>query len=83
MSSDGSLLSSPMLGLHEALPEPVRLVGGTGQTGLPRVLLVLIVLMIIACSSAFECVLARFCVNTLFGDSTGEEINLVFKTDLI
>ena len=72
MSSDGSLLSSPILGLHEALPEPVRLVGGTGQTGLPRVLLVLIVLTITARSTAFECV-TRFCVNTLFGDSVGEE----------
>ena len=53
MSSDGSLLSSPILGLHEALPEPVRLVGGTGQTGLPRVLLVLIILTIVTRSSAF------------------------------
>ena len=82
-SSDGVPPELAILGLREALPAPVRPVGSTGQTGLPRVLLVLIVLMIIACSRAFECVLARFCVNTLFGDSTGEEINLVFKTDLI
>ena len=34
-------------------------------------------------TSAIECVLARFSVNTLFGDSTGKEINLVVKTDLI
>ena len=32
---------------------------------------------------AHSSVLARFCVNILFGDSTGEQINLVFKTDLI
>ena len=32
---------------------------------------------------AHSSVLARFCVNILFGDSAGEKINLVLKTDLI
>ena len=31
---------------------------------------------------AHSSVLARFCVNILFGDSAGEHVNLVFKTDL-
>jgi hypothetical protein len=68
----GSLPSSLILGFREALPAPVRPVDGTGQTGLPRVLLVLIVLTITARSTAFKCV-TKFCVNTLFGDSVGEE----------
>ena len=61
-----------VLGFYEALLALVRPVGGTGQTSLPRVFLVLIILTIVARSSAFKCVLTRFCVNTLFGDSAGE-----------
>ena len=33
-------------------------------------------------SSAFECV-TRFCVNTLFGDSAGDRLIWLFKTDQI
>ena len=32
---------------------------------------------------AHSSVLVRFCVNILFGDSAGEEVNQVAKTDLI
>ena len=38
------------------MPAPVRPVGETDQTGLPKVFAVLIVLTIVARSSAFRCV---------------------------
>ena len=41
-----------------------------------------IVSTINAHSSTFECV-TRFCINTLFGDSAGERLIWLFKTDLI
>jgi len=55
-SSDGVPPELAVLGFREAVPAPVRPVGGTGQTGLPRDLLVLIVLTIVVRSSAIECV---------------------------
>ena len=60
-SSDGVPPELAVLGLREFPPAPVRPVGETGQTGPPRVFAVLIVLTIIARSSAFECVGAILC----------------------
>jgi len=47
MSSDEIPPELVVLGLREALPEPIRPVDHTGQTGLPRVLGVLIILTIV------------------------------------
>ena len=57
-------------------------VGETGQTGPPRVFAVLIVLMIVARSSAFGCVWRDSMSTHSLATPLGQ-INLVFKTDLI
>ena len=47
MSSDEVPPELAVQGLREVLPEPVRPVGGTGQTGLLKVSRVLIILTIV------------------------------------
>ena len=54
-SSDGVPPELAILGFYEALLALVRPVGGTGQTSLPRVLLVLIILTIQVCFDVIMC----------------------------
>ena len=78
-SSDGVPPELSVLDLREFSACTGQTGRETGQTGPSRVFAVLIVLTIVARSSAFECVGANLCQHTFLATPLGNQINLVLK----